>query len=203
MKRLWKSDRSISFTNSFFLSSVPRAWFLNTTSSSHRRLTLKSFGFNSGLPRAMSNSRCSSSFAALSASSLAFASALSFFIFANSRINSAVSSSSSSSSSPLLSLLSLLPPSESASISLASSNIRRLRFASDSSFSSTSSPVDVSSCRFGIDDEISGDSLSSGADPPFFFAKCTASAFRSSARRSRTSLSALPPCPGCLCLRTV
>lgn len=36
MNRLWKSDRSRSFTNSFgFLSSVPRAWFLKTTSSSH------------------------------------------------------------------------------------------------------------------------------------------------------------------------
>lgn len=86
INRLWKSDRRRSLTNSFgFLSSVPRAWFLKTTSSSHLkniselhalrwtestclRFMLKSFGLRSGLPRAISNSRCSCSSAAFSAS---------------------------------------------------------------------------------------------------------------------------------------
>jgi hypothetical protein len=77
----------LTFTNSFFrLSSVPRAWFLKITSSSHLslllvrpfvdcfgdtylRLTLKSdLGFNKGLPRAMSCSRAASSAAAFSRS---------------------------------------------------------------------------------------------------------------------------------------
>jgi hypothetical protein len=70
MNFLWKSERSMSLMNSFFLflSSVPRAWFLKTTSSSHRRFMVKSLALSSGLPRAMSISRCSSSSAARSAS---------------------------------------------------------------------------------------------------------------------------------------
>lgn len=59
----------LTLMNSFFpLFSVPRAWFLNTTSSSHRRLMLKSGLLSSGFPRAMSRSRCSSSASALSRS---------------------------------------------------------------------------------------------------------------------------------------
>lgn len=70
MNFLWKSERSMSLINSFFLflSSVPRAWFLKTTSSSHRRFMVKSLELSNGLPRAMSISRCSSSSAARSAS---------------------------------------------------------------------------------------------------------------------------------------
>jgi hypothetical protein len=72
MNLLWKSDLSRSLTNSLdFLSSVPRAWFLKTTSSSHRRLTLKSWfraEFNRGFPTAMSYSRSFCSSAAFSAS---------------------------------------------------------------------------------------------------------------------------------------
>jgi len=59
----------LTLTNSFpRFCSVPRAWFLNTTSSSHLRLTWKAFEFSKGLPRAISSSRSSCSFAAFSAS---------------------------------------------------------------------------------------------------------------------------------------
>lgn len=69
MKRLWKSDRRRSLTNSLpSCFSVPRAWFLKTTSSSQRRFMLKSWELRSGFPRAISTSRCSSSSAARSCS---------------------------------------------------------------------------------------------------------------------------------------
>ena len=91
------------------------------------------------------------------------------------------------------SLLSSSASSESASISLVSSNIR-LRFASGSS---SSSPSPFSSCLFGV--FVAGSGVSeTGADPPFNFAKCAASACNNSARRSRGWLSASPPCPGFL-----
>lgn len=103
-----------TLTNSLpSLFSVPRAWFLNTTSSSQRRFMLKSWELSRGLPRAISTSRCSSSSAARSRSCYALASVIdikgvrkrdtsfsfcsnrSFLIFSSSRINSAASSSSS------------------------------------------------------------------------------------------------------------
>lgn len=86
MNLLWKSERSkscqksqltqhrrrklkLTLTNSLpLLFSVPRAWFLNTTSSSHRRFMLKSCELSRGFPRAMSTSRCSCSWAATSCS---------------------------------------------------------------------------------------------------------------------------------------
>jgi len=80
INRLWKSDRRrsclsvsaiseeackgpLTLMNSFFLplSSVPLAWFLKTTSSSHRRLILKSGLLRSGFPRAISRSLASAS----------------------------------------------------------------------------------------------------------------------------------------------
>lgn len=89
----------MSLMNSFFLflSSVPLAWFLKTTSSSQRRFMAKSRELRRGLPRATSISRCSCSWAARSASSFAFWAARSCLIFSSSRIRAAVSSSSSSS----------------------------------------------------------------------------------------------------------
>ena len=177
------------------------------TSSSHRRWTLNAFGLRRGLPSAMSSSRLPCSSAALSASysavstdhkysfeenertSFALCSARSRLIFSSSRISSAVSSSSSS----LSSLLSLSAPSESASMSLVSSNIRLL-FASGSSSSASSSPGVVSSRRFGVALEV----FDIGSVRPLAFAKCAASAASSSACRSLGSVSASPPCPGCL-----
>lgn len=56
MNFLWNSDRIASLIKLgvFLRSSIPRAQFLNTTSSSHRRLTLKSdcdeLGFSNGFP---------------------------------------------------------------------------------------------------------------------------------------------------------
>lgn len=60
----------LTLMNSFFLflSSVPLAWFLKTTSSSHLRLMLKSGLLSSGLPNAMSRSLASCSAAACSRS---------------------------------------------------------------------------------------------------------------------------------------
>jgi hypothetical protein len=177
------------------------------TSSSHRRWTLNALGLRRGLPSAMSSSRFPRSSAAFSAScwtvstnyrgslerdmrtSFAFCSARSRLIFSSSRMSSAVSSSSSS----LSSLLSLSWPSESASISLVSSNTRLL-LASGSSSSGPSSPGVVSSRRFGPGvEEVVGASVML-----LVFAKCAASAASSSARKSRGSVSASPPCPGCL-----
>lgn len=84
-------------------------------------------------------------------------------------------------------------------MSLVSSNMR-LRFASGSS---SPSPDWISRGRFVPDVDVDVDvSLllmgASGRTPPFCLAKWAASAARSSARRSRTSWSASPPCPGCL-----
>ena len=202
MNFLWKSDRNRSYLNVrhqgfqgqpdiviltlinslFPFSSVPRAWFLKTTSSSHLRLTLNALGLSKGFPSAMSSSRCSCACWACSASSLAFCSARSRFIFSSSRIRSAVSSSSSLSSS----LLSDSSPSESASISRVSSRILR-RFASGSS--SSSSLREASSSRFAGLGGLAAGSLG----VPLVFAKCAASAARSSALRSFGSGSAAPP----------
>lgn len=140
MNRLWKSLLSKSFTNSFPFprSSVPLAWFLNTTSSSHRLLTVKSGLFSNGLPFAISFSRCSASAASLSRSSRSRFSCLSLLTRSSSRCSSA-SSSSESLSSESLSSSSSLSESESlssASMSRVSSNMRR-RFASLSSSSSS------------------------------------------------------------------
>lgn len=147
MNLLWKSDLRRSFTNSFFpFTSVPLAWFRNTTSSSHLRFAVGSrFGFMSGLPYAISCSRLFCSSAAFSSSSFAFRSALSFLIFSSSLKSSAVSSSSSSLSS---SLLESSDSEEAASTSLVSSRTR-LRFASvSSSPSSVSCPDPASRLRF-------------------------------------------------------
>ena len=63
-----------TLTNSLpSLFSVPRAWFLNTTSSSQRRFMLKSWELSRGLPRAISTSLCSSSSSARSRSCYALA----------------------------------------------------------------------------------------------------------------------------------
>lgn len=201
MNRLWKSLRSISFTNSAFpLSSVPRAWFLNTTSSSHLLLTVKSGLFNNGFPRAISFSRCSASSAAFSLSSRSRFSCLSRLTRSNSRCSSASSSSESLSSESLSSSSSssLPDPSESsvssessASMSRVSSSMRR-RFASGSS--SSASPA--SRRRLALTGSGSWSSAAEGAGPPCSFAWCAASAARSSARRSRACWSAVPPCPG-------
>lgn len=179
MNRLWKSDRSKSLTNSFLpLFSVPLAWFLNTTSSSHLRLISVSFvGIRSGLPRAMSFSRFSCSAAAFSSSSFSFCSALSLLIFSSSRSSSAVSSSSSSLSSSLVPSLS--EASESASTSLVSSSIRRL-FASRPS-SSPFCPGPSSSWRLL---DMVGSAILTAAG--LVLEKCAASASRSWALRSRT-----------------
>jgi hypothetical protein len=139
--------------------------------------------------------------------SLARCSARSLLIFSSSRISSAVSSSSSSDlcqsafcvyahcdQAYSSSLLSSPDPSESASRSLASSSISLLRFASGSSLSCSSAFVS-SIVRLGAADGISSSSLTV---LPLFFAKCAASACRSSARRSRTSFSASPPWPSFL-----
>ena len=132
-------------------------------------------------------------------------SARSFLIFSNSRKSSAVSSSSSSSlywtpvsygcwakndGQTYLSSLSLvwLLPSESASISLVSSKIRR-RFAPGSSISSFSVP---SIKRFEDCCRIPSSSLV-GTGCPVILARCAASALRRSARRSRKPVSASPP----------
>lgn len=128
--------------------------------------------------------------------SFSFCASRSFLIFSSSRISSAASSSSSLSSS-LLSSSS--DPSESASMSRVSSRIRR-RFASGSSAASPSCPLSPSgipdsSWRFGIAVSVV---VASSRGTPCFLAKCEASAWRSSARRSRAWLSASPPCPGCL-----
>jgi hypothetical protein len=140
-------------------------------------------------------------------------SARSRLIFSSSRISSAVSSSSSSSLNvcqreraavhvvePYSSLdSSSLDPAESASSSAACSNISLRLFASGSS-SSSASPVASSTVRFVVAGL--GSSLAS-TGLPFFFAKCAASAFSNSARRSRASVSAEPPWPACRNLSVV
>lgn len=71
MNFLWKPDLRVSLMNGFsFLSGSSMAQFLNTTSSSHRLLTLNSAGllFNNGLPLKMFSVRILSSWAFLSAS---------------------------------------------------------------------------------------------------------------------------------------
>lgn len=71
MNFLWKPDLRVSLMNGFsFLSGSSIAQFLNTTSSSHRLLTLNSAGllFNNGLPLKMFSVRILSSWAFLSAS---------------------------------------------------------------------------------------------------------------------------------------
>lgn len=213
MNRLWKSLLNRSFTNSLllFLSSVPLAWFLNTTSSSHLLLTVKSvlapppLLFSNGFPFAISLSRCSASAAAFSRSSRSRFSCLSRLTLSSSRCSSASSSSLSESlsdeSSSSSSSLSEEEESESsASMSRVSSIIRR-RFASGSSSSSAVDPA--SSARLGprlagVGSEDSSSLLLDGAGPPVSLAWCACSAARSSARRSRVSRSALPPWPGFL-----
>lgn len=213
MNRLWKSLLSRSFTNSLllFLSSVPLAWFLNTTSSSHLLFTVKSVFapplllFSSGFPLAISLSRCSSSAAAFSRSSRSRFSCLSRLTLSSSRCSSASSSSlseslSESSSSSSSSLSEEDESESSASMSRVSSIIRR-RFASGSSSSSAVDPA--SSARLGprleaVGSEVSSSLLLAGAGPPVSLAWCACSAARSSARRSRVSRSASPPWPGFL-----
>lgn len=71
MNFLWKPDLRVSLMKGFsFLSGSSMAQFLNTTSSSHRLLTLNSAGllFNNGLPLKMFSVRILSSWAFLSAS---------------------------------------------------------------------------------------------------------------------------------------
>lgn len=131
-------------------------------------------------------------------------SARSRLIFSSSRCSSAVSSSSSldcqnyslegaTVTDLSSSLLSSSPSSsESASISLVSSNTRRL-LASGSS----SSPSPFSSCLFDVFVADSGSSAT-GNGCPLTLAKCAASAWSNSARKSRGWLSASPPCPGFL-----
>lgn len=194
INRLWKSLLSMSFTNSLLcpLSSVPLAWFLNTTSSSHLRLTVKSGLFNSGLPLAMSLSCCSASAAAFSRSSRSRFSCRSRFTRSSSRCSSASSSSESLSSESLSSSSSSFPDPfsdeslSSASMSRVVSNIR-LRFASGSSSSASGA---ASSRRFvpegsGIFLSLSS-SVDEGPGPPRSLDWWTASAAISSARRSRT-----------------
>ena len=214
MNRLWKSLLSRSFTNSLllFLSSVPLAWFLNTTSSSHLLLTVKSVFapppllFSSGFPLAISFSRCSASAAAFSRSSRSRFSCLSRLTRSSSRCSSASSSSLSESlsdeSSSSSSSFSEEDESESsASMSRVSSIIRR-RFASGSS-SSSAAVEPASRARLaprpaGVGSELSSSLLLDGSGPPDSLAWCACSAARSSARRSRVSWSALPPWPGFL-----
>lgn len=216
MNRLWKSLLSRSLTNSLllFLSSVPLAWFLNTTSSSHLLLTVKSVFeppallFSSGFPFAISLSRCSSSAAAFSRSSRSRFSCLSLLTRSSSRCSSASSSSLSESlsdeSSSSSSSLSEEDESESSASMSRVSSIMRRRFASGSSSSSAVDPA--SSARLGprlagVGSEVSSSLVLDGAGPPVSLAWCACSAARSSARRSRVSLSALPPWPGFLKLR--
>lgn len=213
MNRLWKSLRSRSFTNSLllFLSSVPLAWFLNTTSSSHLLLTVKSIFapppllFSSGFPLAISFSRSSASAAAFSRSSRSRFSCLSRLTRSSSRCSSASSSSLSESLSESSSSSSSFSEDEesesSASMSRVSSIIRR-RFASGSS-SSSAAVEPASRARLalrlaGVGSELSSSLVLGGRGPPFSLAWCACSAARSSARRSRVSRSAFPPCPGFL-----
>ena len=162
---------------------------------------MKSFGpeFNNGFPVAIARSFSSRSLASASASCLAFSAARSAFIFASSAYNAAVSSSSSDSEESLLLdlnrgglyLSSESSSSDSASISLASSRIFR-RFAVSSSSSSPFSSNRFSP-RF-----VSSSFGAASIDPPFpVFRRCSASAARSSARRSRCATSAWDVCPSC------
>mmetsp|Transcript_1557 Transcript_1557/g.2952 ORF Transcript_1557/g.2952 Transcript_1557/m.2952 type:complete len:222 (+) Transcript_1557:759-1424(+) len=101
-KRRWKSFRTVSLMKRFFFTGSPRVWFLNTTSSSHLRLTLKLAGpvmLMSGLPFSICSSFSFASFSSRCFSLRSCSSALSRLIRSSSRSNSAVSSSSSSSSS--------------------------------------------------------------------------------------------------------
>ncbi|XP_021304885.1 uncharacterized protein LOC110430948 [Sorghum bicolor] len=98
----WKSLLIVSLMNRFGVFVSPRAWFLNTTSSSHLLLTLKEPGWLiliKGFPRISSASFILASSSAYGKTFLSFSSALSFLILSSSAIRASVSSSSSSSSS--------------------------------------------------------------------------------------------------------
>lgn len=142
--------------------------------------------------------------------SFSFCSCRSRLIFSSSRISSAASSSSSSLRSLVnssattslettqhgttnlsSSLLSESDPTESASISRVSSNIRR-RFASASSSSRLAS---TSSSRSRL--SLGTGSVGASSWAPLVLEKCAASAANNSALRSR-GWSASPPWPGCL-----
>mmetsp|Transcript_98954 Transcript_98954/g.283056 ORF Transcript_98954/g.283056 Transcript_98954/m.283056 type:complete len:201 (+) Transcript_98954:174-776(+) len=119
----------VSFTKRFLASGSVRAWFLNTTSSFHLRLTCELLVAPSirGLP---SSAASLAVFSAIAASSASFSNrtfSRSALIFSSSRCNS--SSSSSSSSSLLLSR----SESSSSSSSSPSSYFRLIRSVSTSS----------------------------------------------------------------------
>jgi hypothetical protein len=95
----WKSLLMVSLMKRFGVLVSPRAWFLNTTSSSHLLFTLKDVGLLiSGFPRRSSASLDLSSSSRSCRSFRSFSSALSFLICSSSSIRAASSSSSSSSS---------------------------------------------------------------------------------------------------------
>mmetsp|Transcript_11964 Transcript_11964/g.19314 ORF Transcript_11964/g.19314 Transcript_11964/m.19314 type:complete len:263 (+) Transcript_11964:113-901(+) len=179
-KRLWKSLRMVSLMKRLACLGSPRVWFLNTTSSSQRRLTVKSAAprrFKSGLPDASSSAFSTASASADSASRRADASVRSFLIRSSSASSAAVSSSSSSSLSS--------SSSSSSSLSSASSglgtNVAPISPAPLPTMRSSPAPAALLS----------------------FFLKCFASFSSSSARKS-FSINSLMVCwPSALFLRMV
>mmetsp|Transcript_17550 Transcript_17550/g.30114 ORF Transcript_17550/g.30114 Transcript_17550/m.30114 type:complete len:209 (-) Transcript_17550:143-769(-) len=122
-KRLWKSDLIVSLMKRLTAFGSLRAWFLNTTSSSHLRFMLKLTSCprpKSGLPVINSFSFSLASSAACSFAFLRASSARSFLMRSNSAIKAASSSSSSLSSL----LLASSPSDSSASAALGTKGLR-------------------------------------------------------------------------------